>query len=1197
MKGFANCVIPQSYDKVCNCEACRIANFDRRAIYDTGLSRLNVTPAKPGETLQLEVGIMGPFQKSTRGNTHAVVGVVRELRMKYCIPIPSKKDAPAAVGRMLEEINTDPRYFKYKAVGAKSPITTVCSDMESSFSFTLESFGIQDVSREEVDESKQIIKKYREICKEKGVIPKIESTYCSSFNGQVENANRTIRRTACAMLWNASLSPKYWDSAFEHGVKLINCRPSSTLKISEADLEVLKKNKPEVYNKFDKPFFISPYWALSGCAADCRNIRTFGSTCYAMVQGRKKGVLGRSEARKMLYMGNSASNKGWILECPVSGMRTVSSHVVCIEDFRQRDDWLKSFDEALGRTRCAANAVDLTSEGLESTRRTDAQNQQLLKFFNQNEFRKLFKDNESPTAGLTPDDPKVKITGLFDSSELGELEGDVEVLKKEPLPFSHSLLMTECRHGTKCKDPRCPYRHSEGREVLKIKDQAEHLNISRSFDEEPPYRPMRPRVGKSQKLSSSERAWLEDAYDNRPGLKIVYAKWYADGSKPKQKKSPSATQTASYYRMHGDANSRGYVEAQTIGEFKEIVLENTNKHGMDVKKGKADFFDDLIHGFVCVLPASGRLPNSHLDRSEPVQQMFQCIDEDPSLPQISKDFLKGYTNTPEHVQRMDEFLDNKSAVDLLAEQSFQSASNISDQVWEDVMVQTQKDAKVSDGAKFDGSWSYQEKWDYVVSHNPSELDEKELKTIVTDEQLIERVETPGPWFGQTLKSKDGPLWRYALALEIKVKYIKNRAFRWGNKRDPTLVGRPMPMINVAVCKKEGTKTVQLKVRVAAAGTKKNDPFSVEDTFAATPGTTTLKAFLARAAKRGFHLGVGDLAAAFTSTPINQDGLSVSVPPGVEPQPNDPGYADVIGIPPKDRVLILEKNLEGLNRAPKGFQQACFRTLKKNGYTQSIVDPCLFYKTHKNEDGSPRQVQVTDAWGETKMVDATEEVLFHVDDAIVCSPVLSWDGNPRPGGIAEESLVPIFREEGYELKPSRVIPDGKSITYFVGLEIQQSEDRFEVFIGVEGYLTGLVRSVLGEKMTEEEWDKETSNWTQYSLNAPMVHKMMLRPVEEGEKVFTKDEFPYRRVVGGGLWASAAARPDLSQTIRQLSRFCLKPGQQHVDCSIHMLKYIWLHRDLRIRYSARAPTREESPNNTKPANMTRDLSHYTSSLYVG
>ena len=127
--GFPNTVIPQSMNKVCNCEACRIAVADHRAIYNgTGLTRLNVCPPKPGETLTMEVDLMGPFVKSTRGNTHCLVAVIRELRMKYCVPLPSKKSAPAAVGLLLKKITKDPRYFKYKASRASCPITTVCSD-------------------------------------------------------------------------------------------------------------------------------------------------------------------------------------------------------------------------------------------------------------------------------------------------------------------------------------------------------------------------------------------------------------------------------------------------------------------------------------------------------------------------------------------------------------------------------------------------------------------------------------------------------------------------------------------------------------------------------------------------------------------------------------------------------------------------------------------------------------------------------------------------------------------------------------------------------------------------------------------------------------------------------------------------------------------------------------------------------------
>jgi hypothetical protein len=43
----------------------------------------------------------------------------------------------------------------------------------------------------------------------------------------------------------------------------------------------------------------------------------------------------------------------------------------------------------------------------------------------------------------------------------------------------------------------------------------------------------------------------------------------------------------------------------------------------------------------------------------------------------------------------------------------------------------------------------------------------------------------------------------------------------------------------------------------------------------------------------------------------------------------------------------------------------------------------------------------------------------VDDFLVASNASTWDGKQREGGIAEESLAPILKSEGYDLKASRI----------------------------------------------------------------------------------------------------------------------------------------------------------------------------------
>ena len=191
----------------------------------------------------MEVDLMGPFVKSTNGNTFGVTAVVRDLRYKYFVPIKSKDEAPLAVKKILEDIETDSRYFQHKLLGGKHPITHIYSDSESSFSFTLSSYGWMTVDANEVASSEKLVKGYQKIVKSFGIQPVVNSVYTSSFSGLVENTNRQIRRTANAMMYSASLSPVWWDDAMTWAVQLLNIRPSTTLWISEADIEESERKK------------------------------------------------------------------------------------------------------------------------------------------------------------------------------------------------------------------------------------------------------------------------------------------------------------------------------------------------------------------------------------------------------------------------------------------------------------------------------------------------------------------------------------------------------------------------------------------------------------------------------------------------------------------------------------------------------------------------------------------------------------------------------------------------------------------------------------------------------------------------------------------------------------------------------------------------------------------------------------------
>ena len=418
---------------------------------------------------------------------------------------------------------------------------------------------------------------------------------------------------------------------------------------------------------------------------------------------------------------------------------------------------------------------------------------------------------------------------------------------------------------------------------------------------------------------------------------------------------------------------------------------------------------------------------------------------------------------------------------------------------------------------------------------------------------------------------------------------------------------------------EGITPVQAKVRSVVTGS--TEPYYGE-TFASTPFASSLKTFLAMTASHGMYLSVGDVGAAFVSTCIDAEGISVIAPPGVVPQPNDPGYDDIMKnkVPEKFWCLLLKKSQYGLKRAPRLFQTALYTTLEAAGFIPTTAEPAIFKKVLKVSDVSPMvykkyrgkerpqntnkvfRIPRTNQEGETELVPATILALVHVDDILTSSDIPSLSTiEEDEGGMAQEFLKPLLAKCNFDLEGSRVATDSKTPTFFVGFEIRQSPDRKEVMLGVGGFVKGLVKKILGRDMTEKEWIQETTKWNgnppygKYLV--PMVPKTMLVPIAEDEQPVTPDEFPYRTVIGASLWAGNV-RGDIHQPLRQLARFGLKPTVKHVEAAKHMLRYMWLSADLNIRFSGKQntslPISHDLGMDSYPMNK---LSHFTSARYGG
>ena len=109
---------------------------------------------------------------------------------------------------------------------------------------------------------------------------------------------------------------------------------------------------------------------------------------------------------------------------------------------------------------------------------------------------------------------------------------------------------------------------------------------------------------------------------------------------------------------------------------------------------------------------------------------------------------------------------------------------------------------------------------------------------------------------------------------------------------------------------------------------------------------------------------------------------------------------------------------------------------------------------------------------------------------------------------------------------------------------------------------------------------------------MKPNSVLTPPTPEEKLLYKGDFPYRKVVGALLWLQNV-RPDISQTVRQLARHCLRYSRPHAEAAIHVLKYVYATRHMKIVYSANRG--QFLPIDS--ALRTTDLNQYLSSDYGG
>ncbi|UYV82101.1 LIG1, partial [Cordylochernes scorpioides] len=181
----------------------------------------------------------------------------------------------------------------------------------------------------------------------------------------------------------------------------------------------------------------------------------------------------------------------------------------------------------------------------------------------------------------------------------------------------------------------------------------------------------------------------------------------------------------------------------------------------------------------------------------------------------------------------------------------------------------------------------------------------------------------------------------------------------------------------------------------------------------------------------------------------------------------------------------------------------FSPVVSHNFKTSDADPCIFIGTHN---------------------DSNVILALYVDDGIILSK--------------DKEAIAIIMDE---LEHAFEITSG-SVNFFVGLQIEQSEDRASIFIHQSSYI-----------------DKILSKFNMADCipaSVPMDPSVILTkqdcPTPEQKEKMPK--FPFREAVGSLMFASCVSRPDITYAVSQVSKFLEYPGPAHCTTVKNIFRYL-------------------------------------------
>lgn len=275
-----------------------------------------------------------------------------------------------------------------------------------------------------------------------------------------------------------------------------------------------------------------------------------------------------------------------------------------------------------------------------------------------------------------------------------------------------------------------------------------------------------------------------------------------------------------------------------------------------------------------------------------------------------------------------------------------------------------------------------------------------------------------------------------------------------------------------------------KTRLVAKGFSQIEGIDYNETFSPVVRYVTLRVLLAYAAIYDWEIDQMDAIMAFVQGTLDEE-IYIKIPDGFREF-----YKDNLD----EKVLKLNKALDGLKQSGRLWYQLLERGLIEMGLKQSSFDSCALIKITENKE----LVIVT----------------VYVDDLLIFSNSIKlkdW---------VKEQLMKRF-----EMK------DLGTASYCLGIKIERDRVKGSISLNQTQYIENMLR----------KYNMHDSNPVTTPLDQNQVLSKLQSPGnEEQRKIST---VPYQAAVGSLLCAAQATRPDIAHAVNLVSSFCKNPGNIH------------------------------------------------------